>query len=379
MRSQRFSTLQLLSLGTVAVLFPALRLFPAQTAEEAGRAGWLCAFAALPLCLGYALFLKRLQALTREGELLPEALPRLLGKRLGKAALLLTAAWTLLYAAFVLRSGADRLVGTIYPRSSGAVFCEVMGLLALAAALSTPQALVRAARILRPFLLGALLVILGFAAFSCRAENLWPVTAGDLLPVCRGSLGAVDILCGALAALAMLSGGTDDGGPGLRAMAGWLVRTAGMLALLSAAVTGVFGHELTAQLSRPFFVLVRTLVLFRTVERVEALVVMLWIFPDFLLSSLFLWIAQFCLRLLLGKDPGADFSGSFDLSQGRLVIWAAGAAVIALSLLIAPDAQSLERWSRGVIPALNLLFVFGLLPAVYCAAKLREKKKAPEE
>ena len=89
MRSQRFSTLQLLSLGTVAVLFPALRLFPAQTAEEAGRAGWLCAFAALPLCLGYALFLKRLQALTREGELLPEALPRLLGKRLGKAALLL--------------------------------------------------------------------------------------------------------------------------------------------------------------------------------------------------------------------------------------------------------------------------------------------------
>ncbi len=378
MRSQRFSTTQLLSLGTMIVLVPALRLFPAQTAEEAGRAGWLCAFAALPLNLGFAFFLSRLLALTREGELLPEALPRLLGKRTGKAALLLVTLWTLLYAAFVLRSGADRFVGTIYPKSSWAVFCEIMGLLALASALSAPRALVRCARMLRPFLLGALLILLGFAAFSARAENLWPVAARELLPVCRGAVGAADISCGALAALCFLAGGTDEG-LGFRAMAGWLAWLALLLAALSAAVTGVFGHELTAQLSRPFFVLVRTLVFFRTVERVEALVVMLWVFPDFLLSSLFLWIGQFCLRLLLGRDPGADFSGSFDLREGWILIWLAAAGVIALSLVLAPDAQSLERWSRAVIPALNLLFVFGLLPAIYITAKLRAKKKPAEE
>ena len=379
MRSQRFSTSQLLSLGSLIVLFPALRLFPAQTAEEAGRAGWLCAWAALPLALGYAFFLRRLLDLTEEGEFLPEALPRLLGKRAGQAALLLTALWMLLYAAFVLRSGADRLVGTIYPRSGPAVFCEVMGLLALAAALTTPRALVRVARMLRPFLFGALLVILGFAAFSVRTENLWPVTARELLPVCRGALGAVDIACGALGALCFLAGGTDDGGPGFRQMAGWLLWLSLLLSLLSAAVTGVFGHELTAQLSRPFFVLVRTLVFFRTVERVEALVVMLWVFPDFLLSSLFLWIGQFCLRLLWKKDPGADHAGSFDLGEGRLLIWLAGGAVIALSLVLAPDAQSLERWSRALIPALNLLFSLVLLPAVYIAAKLRAKKKPAGE
>ena len=378
MRGQRFSTSQLLSLGTLVSLVPALRLFPAQTAEEAGRAGWLCAFAALPLCLGFAFFLSRLLALTRPGELLPEALPRLLGKGAGRAALLLVSLWMLLYAAFVLRSGADRLVGTIYPRSSWAVFCELMGLLALASALSTPRTLVRTARMLRPFLLGALLFILGFAAFSVKTENLWPVTVCDLLPVCRGTVGAVDISCGGLAALCFLAGGTDEG-LGFRAMAGWLLRLALLLALLSAAVSGVFGHELTAQLSRPFFVLVRTLVFFRTVERVEALVVMLWVFSDFLLASLFLWIGQFCLRLLWKKDPGADHAGSFDLGEGRLLIWLAGGAVIALSLVLAPDAQSLERWSRALIPALNLLFVFVLLPAVYIAARLRAKKKAAEE
>ena len=52
--------------------------------------------------------------------------------------------------------------------------------------------------------------------------------------------------------------------------------------------------------------------------------------------------------------------------------------MIALSLLLAPDAQSLERWSRGVIPALNLLFSLVLLPAVYVLARLRIKNSAGE-
>ena len=63
----------------------------------------------------------------------------------------------------------------------------------------------------------------------------------------------------------------------------------------------------------------------------------------------------------------------------RLLIWAAGLAVIALSLVLAPDAQSLERWSRALIPALNLLFSLVLLPSVYIVAKLRAKKKPAEE
>ena len=74
-------------------------------------------------------------------------------------------------------------------------------------------------------------------------------------------------------------------------------------------MTGAFGAPLTAQLARPFFVLVRTLSFFRTVERVEALVVMLWIFPDFLITALFLWAGQYSLRLLCGFHPDDQPSG----------------------------------------------------------------------
>ena len=129
---------QLLALGTMIFLVPVLRLYPAETAALAGRAAWISAPLALPLMLGYVYFLVRLMALREEGEGLAELGLRLLGRAPGRIFLLLTAGWTLLYAAFVLRSGADRLVGTVYLKANPAVFTEVMGLLGILAALSAP-------------------------------------------------------------------------------------------------------------------------------------------------------------------------------------------------------------------------------------------------
>ena len=83
----------------------------------------------------------------------------------------------------------------------------------------------------------------------------------------------------------------------------WLLWMVVLLCLLITTITGMFGAELTTKMTRPFFVMVRNLVFFRTVERVEALVAMLWLFPDFLLVSLLLWSAQYCLRLIFKLDP----------------------------------------------------------------------------
>ena len=101
-----------------------------------------------------------------------------------------------------------------------------------------------------------------------------------------GALVPVDLIAGAAAVLCFPAQARAERGTG-RAIALWMLGLSALLTLLAIAVTGSFGHELTAELSRPFFVLVRTLRLFNTLERMEALVVMLWIFPDFLAASLF--------------------------------------------------------------------------------------------
>ena len=57
---QNIERRQLLSLGVVLFLAPALRLFPAEAASAAGRAAWLTPLAALPLLVFYAAFLTKL-------------------------------------------------------------------------------------------------------------------------------------------------------------------------------------------------------------------------------------------------------------------------------------------------------------------------------
>ena len=120
--------------------------------------------------------------------------------------------------------------------------------------------------------------------------------------------------------------------------------------------------------------LVRTLVFFRTVERVEALVVMLWIFPDFLMAALFFWAGQYALRLLCGFHPDIKMHARLDFTEGRVLIWAFGAAAIILSLFLAPEPRQLERWSTVYIPCANLAFVFGYLPLLYIVGKKTQKK-----
>jgi len=366
---EQYNMRQLLSLGTVIALTPALRLFPAQAARLAGKAGWLTGLAALPLAVGWAWAMSRLLSLLRDGEQLPDLLLRLGGRRFGRTALTVFTLWCLVYAGFVLRSGADRLVGTIYPGASPLLFSQLMGLIALAAALSTPRTLVRMGRMLLPLLLGVLLALIFCALFSMDTDNLLPVGAPDLWGLLRASPVPLDIAAGAGTALCFLAGGLKERSRLFPLLGVWCAGLCALLTLVSAAVIGVFGAELTARLARPFFVLVRTLSFFRTLERVEALVVMLWIFPDFLITALFLWAGQYSLRLLLSYRPDTAPHERLDLSEGRYLSWIFGAAATVLSLFLGRDPQSLERWSAALIPAANLCFVFVFLPLLYIVGK----------
>ena len=369
---QHIETRQRYSLGALIFLTPALRLFPARAAALAGRAGWLTPLAALPLLLVYGRFLTELLALRREGE----SLPGLISRAAGVPGLSLCTLWLLLYAAFVLRSGADRFVGTIYPRAAPSVFSAVMGMLALAGALSGFRTLARLGRMLLPFLAGVLLLLLLVALPGARLDNLWPLHPADLPGLARGALVPVDLVAGAAAALCFVPRGKGEERGGQRPLSLWMLGLCGLLTLLALTVTGRFGHELGAELARPFFVLVRTLRIFRSLERFEALVVMLWIFPDFLTAALFLRSGAECLQALLGLGREGSAAERSGLRDGRLLIWAAALAATGLALLLSPEAQALSRWSEVLIPAANLAFCFVLLPAVYLLARAKKRKEA---
>lgn len=355
-----------------ALLSPILRLIPGSAAALGGSSAWAGPLAALPPALLYAALLRRLRRFLSPGESFPELARRALGRRLGGLLLLLFAGWFLLYGGFVLRAGADRLQVTAYPRSGPAFFVLSMGLLTLIAALGPFRSLLRFARIGGPILLAVLLLILCKAVQSLDASELLPLDGRGLL---FSALPSLDLLAFFLSARFFFQRGEAGKGapflpcalgPGLFCL---------LLCALGAAIQGRFGPALSARLSAPFFALVRNLVFFRSLERMEALVVGLWILPDFLLGGLCLHGAQRCLRLALGHEP-REGESRLAFSGGRGLIWLCGLLAMALGLTLGRDPAGLQYWSRTVIPLLNLCFSFLLLPAalLLCGRRVKREK-----
>ena len=82
----------------------------------------------------------------------------------------------------------------------------------------------------------------------------------------------------------------------------WCVRMCVLVTLLSAFAIGILGAELTAKLTHPFFTMLRNVSLFHAVERFGALVIGLWVLPDFVLVAMLLTLAVNCLRAACTRD-----------------------------------------------------------------------------
>ena len=373
---KRINAHQWLHMSSLFLLGPALRLLPRATAAQAGRAAWLAPLPALGLMLAAAVLLSRFLQGRPADAGLPELIVQRLGLRWARPLLGGLSAWLLFYGAFVLRSGADRLQVTAFPRSGPGPFILSLGLVCLIAALGSLRSLARFARLSSPFVLGILLLMLAAALPGVRRANLLPVTVYDAPGIARAALPVTELLALGLF-LPLFFLGYVEGEPVLRPrFSRWLLGQAALLGALLLVLVGNFSGTLTAQLAQPFFTLVRNLVLFRCVERTEALVVSCWVFPDLLLASLCLHAAQHCLRLGLGETPLRDSGPRLRLDRGRWLIGLCGLLMIAAALGMGEDAAGLRRLSERVVPAVNLGVCVLTVPALLLGERLRRRLKA---
>ncbi|MBR0207262.1 MAG: GerAB/ArcD/ProY family transporter [Oscillospiraceae bacterium] len=361
-KDSRISENQLAATAFVLMLSPALRLFPGAAAESAGRSAPLAALLAFFPAALYLYLACRAAALRREGEGLCALIARAVPGRVGRMLLGLLWVWLVVYAGFVLRSGADRFIVAVYPNAPSAFFVLTLGAAALAAAFAPYRDAARTAKLVLPAVGGVLALVLLSSLGKVRAENLLPLRPESAKGLAVGAVPGFDVLAWTIWAPAFALGEAKKGAPSFPRLLGALALFCAVLALMSLAVVGSFGAPLAASLSWPFFSLVRNLVFLRSVERVEALVVALWVFPDFLIVSLFLRAARDALSLSLGSRAAA-------LREGRLVLPLCAASACAFALLAAPDAAALSLLSRTLIPAVNLFFALVFFPAIILTGK----------
>lgn len=368
---------QLKAMCFVASLAPVTRLLPKATARIAGSASWLAPLCALPLLFLFLLTLTSLMKMRREGEGLGEVIMRRAGRRAGTVGLCLIAAFQLFSAGFILRTGAHRLISTIYPAAGPWFFMAAMLLLGTLAALGPVKALPRAARIFSPVLLAVILLALVFSLDSVDVRNLLPITQTSFAELFVSGLAVVEIYGGVLYSAAFLEDRAPLQGRRFSAHAGWLVLICLLLTAFCAVIIGCYGAQLTARFSHPFFSMVRDVTLMKTIERIEALVATLWVLSDFTIFTLLLCSVSHILRLVFGFKPEKSARRASDMSNGRVLIPVCAAITAAAAALIPSDEASLRCISQLIVPGASLAILFVILPALLFISKLRQPRGSP--
>lgn len=356
--SDGISRRQMTAAVFVATLSTLIRRFPRVSAETAGRTGWLSPLlAAVPLALVFLvlwLFYRR----RPEGTGFAEILTDIFGGVPGKLLTGLYGLWILLYAGFLLRSGADRFVSMVFPSTRLWLFIAVMALACLPAAMGRIRSIVRSALLFRPLLVTVFVLVFLLTLKLLNVRMLLPVTRSDLLPNSVAALKTTNAISGAFY-LIFLSGRLE-GRLVPKDYLGWAVTLLCLLSLMTASSIGLFGAALAGKMSFPFFMLARDVVVLGAVERLEPVVIAVWVLSDFVLLSLLPRIAaenfRFCfsLRDTDGHDPARS------LRHGRWLIPVCVLLMAVGALCLSGDAADFGLLSDTVVPWINVGFSFGL-------------------
>lgn len=356
----------------VSLLSPLLRLLPQTAVDLAGRGAWLSAIPAVLPLLGLGAVLVSFQAYMRPGEGLGGLLLRWLGPVFGRIVLVLYAGWFLLYGGFILRSGADRLVSTIYPGSGPTLFILVTIALCLLVALGDLRAAARTAVLMRGVLVGALAAVILLSIPNMDLDMLQPVGWRDAGPIALGALPLASV--GAAAGSFSFLSGYVQPTKNRRWLLGSMLFLLALGAVICASVVSVFGPELTHTLTYPFFIMIRSISLWDLVPRIEAVVIAAWVGADFLLCSFLLRCAHEALRPVFGL-PVPEGRKTFSLRGGRFLLWLEAGAVFGCSLALDLPPWELRMWSDRFIPLASDAMLYGGLSLLWLVTIPRRKKE----
>lgn len=360
-----------------SMLSPLLRSLPRAAVHSAGKAAWLCVLPAFFLLMAmlalHGCFIRQL----RPGMGYADLILKWLGPAAGRLVLLLYWVWFLFYTGFILRSGAERLAAAVYPESAVFPFMLVIAALCLLAALGSLRAAGRCAVLLRSFLLIALSLILLFAAPNISRENLTPIPWLDYKGILLGSL-PIAAIGGLAGSFPFLMRYVEPVKQPARKAVSLILTTLAIAGVLCIEVVGTFGPALTEKLTYPFFLMVRDISIFRITQRIEAVVVVLWIFADFILCSSMLRCAHECLRALLSL-PDPEREPLFSLKGGRWLLWAETGLILLFGMLVTRTAFQLEKWGDFIIPLAGVLLMYAALLLFFFIGWIRGKTEPYEK
>ena len=357
MSTNKITHRQLMALAFVSLLSPIVRVVPDSSVVFGGKAAWLSPIVTvIPVLLLFWL-IQKLMKNRAPGEGLSHVILKAFGPILGRVITVIFILWLTFYTGFVLRTAVERLLSTVYTNSNGTAFTLVILLTACIAASGQLKSLARTAQVFVPVITVIVIVVFVLLVTDIKPENLLPVTYYDIDDILLGSIHMINSVV-VFAYYTFLYGNVQDNSQkkGIGYIIGLLVFIAGIII----CTIGVLSVDIARSLQSPFFTMIKNIEFFKVLERIDAIVITLWVVSDFTYLGSLLNISSDIMMVTVKNK------------KRTLWVWVIGGAAFIISFVVSRSAFDLWKVSTIFVPAVNLFLTVIIIPLLLVVAKLRK-------
>lgn len=260
-----------------------IRFVPNYTARYAKQAAWLTPVASFFLLMLLFLILHSICKKYPQNSL-PDAIENIIGKIPGKVVGGLYLLWLIVPISLYSRYYVERLVNTIFPNVDKRIFIIVMLLLIAYMLRSGIVVIARMNEIIFAVILVSFISITILIFPELELKRITPISSLDILPVLKASIGISELWIYILYVFFIgdkINNKEKTKKFGFKASIFVTIMTMSLIVI----VIGSIGYSVVERLPLPYFAAVKQISLFNTLEKIESIVVILWVAGDFILIS----------------------------------------------------------------------------------------------
>ena len=354
------STRQVIFLTTNVILSTLVLFIPAFLAKEVGQDAWMT----IPIAGGVGLidgFLFLTLGLRFPDKNLVEYSVDLLGPWLGRALGILFGLYALYVGAVIIREFGELLVTEVMPSTPLVVLSALLVALAAYGVYLGLEVIARVNEIVFPLAIIALFIVFLFALPEMEFHQLEPVLTHSFASLFKTSASLWSFFAEGTIFLMFIPNLRKQGEAFKRFIPAVVVLLVVILTVDVAGVIALMGAPETSRLIFPIYELAKTVHLGGFIERIESLVVGIWV------STVGLKLMVIYLAAVLA------FAQSFNLRDYRPLVLPSGVILVALSILVFTDIVQVRSFLFQYWPAMSISFSTGLILLLWAVALLRKK------
>ena len=349
---------QLIFLFVLVTVSPGNRLFPRILSQIGGVAGWtapaLSAIAVIALYNILHVFFQNDRISN-----LSDVFDLTIGKIPGKILLVLYLVWTVFLYFLYIRYYAERLLSSIFPNTNIRFFIITMLLIVYIVSRGRITSFARFCEF--SFLLLFVIFILFFLTLlpTVKVSNLLPLTYYDIWPAMKSTYPVLGIW-GYLTFLFFLGDHLIKKGEIKQRAKKMIILLVIMNTVSMICVIGSLGPKLAERMPLPFFNAIKQVSIFPEFDRIEAILLSIYVISDFIIIAAFMFIIMNIVKKLFKVSEVKYFSSPL------ILLGYTG------SLFLATDRFELEKFSSFIGLPLNIAFGFAIPFILFIVGKIRK-------